>query len=429
MKKRWIILSLLFLANIINYLDRSALSIAAPLVSKDLDLGPAEMGAVFSSFFFGYAAFNFIGGWASDKLGGKRVFSLAMGGWSFFCALTAAATGFVSMLLIRVFFGIGEGPLSSTINKIVNNWFPHRQAASAMGLVSAGTPLGGAIAGPVVGIMAITFGWRVAFVAIGCIGLVWLFFWLKLSTENPHDYPGISEEELRELDDTSTKPAVDVGAFVPLSFYLKQPVVLATALAFFGYNYILYFFLTWFPSYLTMARGLSIKDMSIATVLPWVLGFFGLAVGGFVSDFVMHRTGRPLFARKLVLTVCLTIAAVSVMLAGMVTTVMSAVALMSSAVFFLYVTGACYWAILQDTVQGKNIGGVGGFVHMIANCSGIIGPIVTGFLVQTTGAFTSAFLLAGAVAIAGVVAVLIFVRPVVGEDRVGAAQAQSAGTH
>ena len=181
----------------------------------------------------------------------------------------------------------------------------------------------------------------------------------------------------------------------PLSFYLKQPVVLATGLAFFGYNYILFFFLTWFPSYLTMAQHLSIKDMSIATVLPWVLGFCGLAAGGTLSDAVYRRTGRALFARKLVLTVCLSLAAVSVALAGLVTTVGSALTLMSAAVFFLYLTGSTYWAILQDTVRGENIGGVGGFIHMIANCAGIIGPTVTGFIVQYTGVFTSAFVLGG----------------------------------
>jgi ACS family hexuronate transporter-like MFS transporter len=411
MKKRWIILLLLFLANIINYLDRSALSIVAPLVSAELELDPAELGIVFSSFFFGYALFNFIGGWASDKLGGKRVFGWSMGLWSFFCAGTAAATSFGSLLVARVLFGVGEGPLSSTINKIVNTWFPHRQAASAVGLVSSGTPLGGAIAGPVVGLLAVTFGWRVAFVAIGIIGFVWLIAWLLVARERPRDHPGITAAELAEIEDTSTAVVEDVERR-PLRFYLKQPVVLATAFAFFGYNYILYFFLTWFPSYLTMAQGLSIQEMSIATVLPWVLGFFGLAVGGAVSDFVLRRTGRPLFARKVVLTTCLSIAAVSVILAGLVATVGSAVALMGSAVLFLYVSGSCFWAILHDTVQNQNIGGVGGFVHMIANCSGIIGPLVTGFLVQSTGAFTSAFILAGAVAVAGVLSVLIFVRPV-----------------
>ena len=190
-------------------------------------------------------------------------------------------------------------------------------------------------------------------------------------------------------------------------------MVLATGLAFFGYNYILFFFLTWFPSYLTMAQHLSIKDMSIATVLPWVLGFVGLALGGWVSDVVFRRTGRALFARKLVLTVCLSVAAVCVALAGLVDHGRrAAVLLMACAVFFLYLTGSTYWAIVQDTVRGAHVGGVGGFVHVIANCAGIIGPTVTGFIVQYTGAFTSAFVLAGALAIVGVLAVVFFVRPI-----------------
>lgn len=410
-KKRWQMVLLLFIAGIINYLDRSALSVAAPLVMQDLSLTPADLGLIFSSFFVGYAAFNFIGGWASDKLGGKRVFTLAMGVWSAFCALTAAATGFVSLLVIRVFFGVGEGPLSSTMNKVVNNWFPHREAASAVGFANCGTPLGGAIAGPVVGLMAVALGWKAAFVVIGLIGFVWLFFWVRLATETPREHPTISAAELHEIEGGRAAPSASLPA-QPLGFYLKQPVVLATGLAFFGYNYILFFFLTWFPSYLTMAQHLSIKDMSIATVLPWVLGFCGLAAGGALSDAVFRRTGQALFARKLVLIVCLSLAAVSVALAGLVTTVASALLLMSAAVFFLYLTGSTYWAILQDTVRGENIGGVGGFIHMMANCAGIIGPAVTGFIVQSTGAFTSAFVLAGGIAILGVLCVLVFVKPI-----------------
>ena len=421
-KKRWQLVLLLFVAGIINYLDRSALSVAAPLVMQDLALTPADLGLIFSSFFVGYAVFNFIGGWASDKLGGKRVFTLAMGVWSTFCALTAAATGFLSLLVIRVFFGVGEGPLSSTMNKVVNNWFPHREAASAVGFANCGTPLGGAIAGPVVGLIAVAFGWKIAFVGIGLLGFVWLFFWIRLASEMPRQHPTISAEELREIEEDHAAPTANLPA-QPLSFYLKQPVVLATGFAFFGYNYILFFFLTWFPSYLTMAQHLSIKDMSIATVLPWVLGFCGLAAGGTLSDAVYRRTGRALFARKLVLTVCLSLAAASVALAGLVTTVGSALMLMSAAVFFLYLTGSTYWAILQDTVRGENIGGVGGFIHMIANCAGIIGPTVTGFIVQYTGVFTSAFVLAGGVAILGVLCVLIFVKPIESTLAPGAAMA------
>jgi len=411
MKKRWQLLLLLFLAGVINYLDRSALSVAAPLITKDLGLSPADLGIVFSIFFVGYAMFNFIGGWASDRFGGKRVFAGAMAVWSAFCGLTAVATGFISLLVIRVIFGVGEGPLSATINKVVNTWFPHREAASAVGIANCGTPLGGAIAGPVVGLMAVALGWRAAFVAIGVLGFIWLAFWLMMAAETPREHPTITAEELREIETDHADPTAGLPPR-PLGFYLRQPMVLATAAAFFGYNYILFFFLTWFPSYLTMAQHLSIKDMSLATVLPWVLGFVGLALGGVVSDAVFRRTGRALFARKLVLTVCLAVSALCVALAGLVTTAASALALMACAVFFLYLTGSTYWAIIQDTVRGENIGGVGGFVHAVANCAGIIGPAVTGFIVQATGAFTSAFVLAGAIAIVGVAAVLIFVRPI-----------------
>lgn len=409
-KKRWQILLLLFLAGVINYLDRSALSVAAPLISRDLGLSPADLGIVFSVFFVGYAMFNFVGGWASDRFGGRPVFAAAMGMWSAFCAMTAVATGFASLLAIRVLFGVGEGPLSATINKVVNTWFPHREAASAVGIANCGTPLGGAIAGPVVGLMAVALGWRAAFVAIGVLGFVWLGAWLILAAATPRAHPAITAEELAEIETDHADPATGLPAR-PLGFYLRQPMVLATAAAFFGYNYILFFFLTWFPSYLTMVQHLSIRDMSLATVLPWMLGFIGLALGGVVSDAVFRRTGRALFARKLVLTVCLALSALCVALAGFVTTAAGALVLMACAVFFLYLTGSTYWAILQDTVRGETIGGVGGFVHAVANCAGIVGPAVTGFIVQATGAFTSAFVLAGAIAIVGVAGVLIFVRP------------------
>ena len=137
------------------------LSVAAPLVTQDLGLTPADFSALCSRASSSwYALFNFIGGWASDKLGGKRVFTLAMGVWSAFCAMTAVVSGLlVPCSSCGSSSPSARGPLSSTINKgLVNNWFPHREAASAVGYANCGTPLGGAIAGPLVGFMAVAFG-------------------------------------------------------------------------------------------------------------------------------------------------------------------------------------------------------------------------------------------------------------------------------
>lgn len=342
--QRWFVVALFFLAGVVNYLDRAALSIAAPLIQQDLHFTHAELGVVFSSFFIGYAIFNFVGGVLSDRYGAKRVFGVAMAVWSVFCGATALAGGIVSLIILRVLFGMGEGPFSSSNSKMVNNWFPKREVASAIGVISSGTPLGGALAGPVVGYLAVQFGWRWAFVGIMLLGLLWLVAWVTTTTDEPRDHPRITRAELelitngqRDMHRNAHGGEYQNGAdaeHAPLLHFLRQPLVLATAGAFFAYNYVLFFFLSWFPTYLTEAHHLSLRDMSFATVIPWVLGSIGLALGGFVSDAILKATGKALLSRKIVLGVCLGISALCVGFAGRVASAPGAVALMSVAIFF-----------------------------------------------------------------------------------------------
>jgi MFS transporter, ACS family, hexuronate transporter len=150
--------------------------------------------------------------------------------------------------------------------------------------------------------------------------------------------------------------------------------------------------------------------MVFVSTIPWILGSAGLAISGLVCDLLSRITRDVLKARKLVLAVCLATAAICVGLAGLVSGLTPAVTLMALAIFFVYVTGAAYWAIVQETVESNHVGAVSGFVHLIANCAGIVGPAVTGFIVQASGVFTSAFVLAGAVAALGAIAVALFVR-------------------
>jgi MFS transporter, ACS family, hexuronate transporter len=424
-KIRWRIVLLLFIAGFINYLDRSALSVAAPAVMQELHLSPANLGLVFSTFFIGYAVFNTIGGWAADRWGGKRVFSGAILMWSVLCGTTGLATGFGSLLVIRTFFGMAEGPLATTINKIVNNWFPHKESATAFGFANCGLPLGGAVAGPLVGLLTAAYGWRIAFAGVACLGLIWLVFWQFMTTDRPHQHAHVSEEE-RRLIGSDRAVSEDPADLKPLGAYLRQPAILAAMISYFGYSYILFFFLTWFPSFLMMDRHLSLKSMSLATVLPWLLGFIGYGLSGLLSDLIFRRTGNALRARKWVLIVCLGAAGICVALAGTVTTTLSALLLMAVAVFALYLSGSTYWALIQDTIPGAKLGSVGGCVHSIANCAGIIGPAVTGFLVQRSHTFFSAFVLAGGIALASVLAVAILLRPGL-PGRLKASEARIAG--
>jgi ACS family hexuronate transporter-like MFS transporter len=412
---RWIIVLLLCLVYMINYLDRVALSITVPMIEKELTINPEQFGMIFGSFFFGYAIFNFLGGLAVDKFGPTLVMGLAVGLWSIFCGMTAIATGFYSMLILRVLFGMAEGPICASANKMINGWFPKKQAATAMGLLSAGSPLGGAVAGPIVGYLAISFGWRPAFMIIASIGIVWMLVWFFTAADNPEKSHRVTEHERQWVNRLKTEKINDeedlTQSAQTLGYYLRQPIILVTAFAFFCYNYILFFFLSWFPAYLVQAHGLNIKEMSLTTVIPWIVGFFGLALGGIISDKIFNLTGRLLLSRKIVLVVSLLAAAICVALAGVVTRVVPAVMLMSVSIFFLYTTGAIYWAIIQDVVHKSKVGSASGFIHLIGSVSGIIGPIATGFIVQNTGHFDSAFILAGGVAALGAILVFFVIKP------------------
>jgi sugar phosphate permease len=320
---------------------------------------------------------------------------------------------------------MGEGPYGSATNKLVSNWFPRRQQATAVGWANAGTPLGGALAGPIVGFIALSWGWRVSFVIVAAIGLCWAIVWMLAVTERPETNPNISAAERAEI--AADQEAPRTGPPIGLGTLLARPAVLATAFAFFGYAYILYFFLSWFPSYLTNARHLSLQSMSFVSTIPWLLGFVGLAAGGSVSDAIFRLTGNAVLARKLLLVCALIVAAICVALAGSVDSVEAAVTLMAVSVFFMYLTGNTYWAIILDTVEKDRVGGVGGFVHLIANTAGIVAPSVTGFMVQATGgSYAGAFGLAGGIAVLGALAVVVFVRaPAAGAAPLAAAGRQA----
>jgi len=410
-KHRWNVLTLLFFAAFINYVDRAALSIAAPFIAKEYHLSPADLGMIFSSFFVGYAVFNFIGGYFADIYGPRKTFGYAMSAWSIFSGLTIATFNFTSLFVVRVLFGMGEGPISSGTNKMINNWFPAKERARAVGISISGMPLGAALTGPIVGFIALAWGWRMSFVVLTVVGLIWTVIWIKIVRDYPDDDPHVSAGELAEIKSGQLK-ASDTSIQAPLSYFLKQPTILATAFAFFACNYITYFFLTWFPSYLVMAHDLSIKNMSIVTIIPWLIGFVGMSGGGFISDYIFQRVGDLMYSRKIVIVVSLLASALAVALCGFTTSASAAVALMSIGIFFMYATISSYWAIIQDTVRSENVGGVGGFVHFLSNLAGIVGPSATGFLVQATGNFTIAFLLAAGLAVTGALAVAFYAKPI-----------------
>ena len=412
-RKRDIVLFLLFAAGVVNYLDRTALSISAPFIQKDLSLSAGQMGIIFSCFSIGYAIFNIVGGIASDKFGARNTLLAAMIMWSIFNGSVALSLGFFGLVIIRILFGMGQGPLSTTTNKMINSWFPPNKRTSTMGIASSGTPLGGAIAGPIIGFIIIKFNWRMSFIISMFIGFVWAIAWFKWVKEKSYKNDDYNSSECIEVSLDNIKEE-KLNYKIKTSFYLKEKTIIFNAISYFSYTYILFFFLTWYPSYLVKERGLSVETMSTVNAIPWFLGFIALAIGGIFSDSLAKKfkDKHILYSRKVIIVSSLFIAAISIILAGVLKSTTGSVAALATAVFFMYLTGAIYWGVVDDLVDHDNVGSVGGFMHAIGSCAGILGPVVTGFIVQFTGSFSTAFVFAGVIALIGSLGALKFVHPI-----------------
>lgn len=416
-KYRYLIAALLFVASAINYIDRAAIGIVTPLLRQDLHLSPSQMGVAFSGFFVGYSLFAFVGGHLSDRFGPRRVMSWAMGFWSLLCGLTGAATGFASLFVVRVLFGFGEGPGLSTTSRTVANWFPKREAGSVLGTILAGQMFGSAIAGPLITMLALAAGWRGAFVGTALAGFVWLICWRFAATDRPHENSRVDALERHTIEsDQADSVAADNPQWgsdgATLRDYLLCTGPFGVGLGLFAVNYTLYVLISWLPTYLVDVHHVGVAQMGMLTAIPWIAGALGSVLGGIGSDLLLRGNGGrdALRARKLSTWVPLALSCVSVLMFSVATSLAVAVLCVTFALLFVSAAGQACWSITHELVPRRFVGGLGGFVHLLGNISGIVGPAATGFAIQYLGGFSVAFRLCGAVDAIAVIAVLVLVR-------------------
>jgi MFS family permease len=404
--KQALILLLLMTGFSISYMDRALLGVLAPHVQRDLQLDPAELGLAMGCFSLGYTLFALVAGVLTDRFGPRRTISVSMFIWSLFCAVTGAVTNLWQLMGARVIFGAAEAPAGPAIAKMISREFPPHQYGGALGLTYSGPPLGAATAGPVAGILVILTGWRLTFLIVGMIGLIWLIAWqllakraLSAPTAQQHaPLPTTRHEASVEFDETTLRQS------------LMNRTVLASAAGDFALGYLLYFFLSWFPSYLATDLAMEHGKMSVATIVPWVMGALGGVCGGYFADHLVVRLGNDALARKLVIAGGLLLAGGCVILAPQFANAHSALALMGGAVFFIFLTSPNYSALARTAVPERHFGSVVGFITFVTDVAGIVAPIVTGFMIQATGNFAAAFMLAGVIVVAGAAAVLLLGR-------------------
>jgi MFS transporter, ACS family, D-galactonate transporter len=390
-----LVLLLLAIGTLINYLDRTVLGIAAPGLSKDFSLSPALMGVLLSAFSWAYVAGQIPGGVLLDRFGNRLTYFFAVTFWSLFTLLHGFATSRYGLMVVRLGLGVSEAPCFPTNSRVVAIWFPQQERARATSIYTVGEYLGLACFGPALYWIASRFGWRSMFVVVGTAGILFGLVWWKLYQDPPTNVEHIS------------LPNPPLIRSVPFSWsqvrqLLRVRQIWGACLGQFGGNSTLVFFLTWFPTYLATERHMAWIRAGWFSVLPFLAGAAGILFGGWLSDFLLSRTGSANLARKLPMIAGL-LGASTIIGANYASTNSIVITILSVAFFAQGLTGLGY-AVISDIAPMNLMGLTGGVFTVAANLAGIVTPLIIGIIIARTGSFAYALGYVGATALLGALA-------------------------
>lgn len=295
MKWRWAVAVLLFLATVINYIDRQTLSVVAGAVSRDLGLSNREYANVLTAFLIPYTAMYVVSGWLVDRWGTRVSLAVFMAWWSLANALHALARGPWSLGAFRFLLGMGESGNFMAAEKAISEWFPAKERALANGLVNAAAATGAILAPPLIAWVTLQAGWRAAFVITGALGLFWLVAWLAFY-HVPERHPRISRQELAYIQEGRSSSARKGAVAYRLLLGSKQTwgLLWARVLA----DPVWWFYLFWLPKYLQEVRHFSLEQVAIFAWMPYLSADLGSIAGGWCSGFLIRRGVAVLRARR-----------------------------------------------------------------------------------------------------------------------------------
>jgi MFS family permease len=387
------VLFLLSLSVLINYIDRSNLSIAAPLLQSELGISNTQLGSLLSAFFWIYALLQVPAGWLVDRFDVKWVFAIGFFLWSSATAVTGLLHGFLALFLVRLVLGVGESVAFPSYGKILCGHFPEEHRGFANGLLLSGLALGPAfgmfIGGNVVG----RFGWRPFFFALGLIGLLWLVPWTAWMPRRS------APVEL---------PAFPWSGWIPI---LRRRSAWGTALGQAAINYCLYFLVTWLPSYLVRGRGLSMRMMAWDGGLLFLVYAIGTTLCGKLSDRWIRGGSSPTLVRKGSMAVGSTGLGICIALTAL-TSDRALPWMMFITGAFMGIAACATWTIPQTLAGRAMVGRWIGWQNFVGNLGGAVAPFLTGYLLDHTGNYSWPFFIAAAVAWLGAIAWTFIIGPI-----------------
>jgi D-galactonate transporter len=411
-RRRWLMLVLLFIATVINYVDRSNLSVAAPGISHELGLDPVQMGLLFSAFGWTYALFNLPGGYVVDRLGSRLALGGSMLVWSGATLLQCFCSTFGGLFGLRLTVGATETPAPLASNRIVTTWFPKSERGFATSGFVVGQYLGPALVTPILFWVAASFGWREVFLVTGGAGIMFGLIYLAVYRDPLKDKKINAAERdfiqnggaLVEAKTTSKLNLRDLASL------LRFRQIWALCIGKFAVMSTQYFFLTWFPTYLVKERGMSLLQAGFMTSLPYIAASVGVLLSGLWSDRLLRRTSSLDKARKIPIITGFILVS-TIVLANFTTSNVLAMAILTFA-YFAQGMSSTSWAIVAETAPAEMIGVTSGLINFVGNLSGIVTPIVVGFIVASTGSFVWALGFIGMCALVGALSYTFILGPI-----------------
>jgi MFS family permease len=400
-------LVLLVLAGTLNYIDRWTLSMANPLVRRDLGLSVGQMGLLLSAFLWAYAFSQLPGGALVDRIGPRRLLGIGLLVWSAAQACAGLVTGLVQFAAARVFLGMGEAPMFSGAVRVVRDWYNVRDRALPTGIWNSTSSLGPTIAPPLLTWLMLALGWRWMFILMGLVGIVLATVWFALYRE-PEEVDLDSEElgYLVEGEPPSSGRRVTWQEWRQLFGYRTTWGLI---LGFFGIVYLVWLYQSWLPGYLEMQRHMSIRTTGLVSSIPYACGVVGSIGAGWVTDRLMHLGLSPINSRKVPVIVGLFGMAVFTFLAAETPSNVIAIACISGAVFCAGGASGMSWALASVAAPTSCTASLGSIQNFGGYLGGALAPIVTGYIVQGTGTFVPALLVAAAIALASALAYLLII--------------------
>lgn len=368
-QKRWWVGIMLCAVTMIGYVDRLALSVAAPVVREEFGFTNEQYGFITFAFLATYAAGQLLLGPVIDRLGSKRSLLLAVFWWSVASCAHAFARGVGGFLTARAFLGFTEAVNLPAAYKVVAEWFPRAERSTASGLITAGIGIGAIVAPPLIAFLIATFdalharglspthGWQAAFIVPGVLGLVWVWIWKRHFHLPEHD-PTLAEDERTRVMAERVAPAVEAAErrplgeemrayFARLAYWFRYRETWGLALARFTADGAFYFLAFWIPNYLSDVRGFGLKEIAWAAAIPFVFADLGSLLGGYSGQRLIRNGWSVDASRKTMiwigaLFVPLALPAVYVDSAGL------AVLLMGLGIFGIQVKSASLFAVPAD---------------------------------------------------------------------------------